>query len=53
LAQTNKSGTRAKATDNQRSDTGSAAQFCAPAKLADGKTLYRVNTAGYFMTVGA
>jgi hypothetical protein len=30
LAQTNKSHTRGKATDNQRSDTGSAAQLRAP-----------------------
>src|SRR6516165_9551545 len=30
LAQTNKSGTRAKATDKRRSDTGSAAQLRAP-----------------------
>src|SRR5262245_15631165 len=46
LAQTNKSDTRAKATDKRRSDTGSAAQFRALAKLAKGKTRYWISAAG-------
>jgi len=52
LAQTNKSDTRAKATDKRRSDTGSAAQFRALAKLAKGKTRYWISAAGYSMTIG-
>jgi hypothetical protein len=35
-----------------RKFTGSAAQFRALAKLANGKSRYRVGAAGYFITVG-
>jgi len=46
LAQSNKSGTGSKAT-KKRKFTGSAAQFRALAKLANGKIRYPVGPASY------